>query len=258
MIKFFRKIRQKKLTENKFSKYLIYAIGEIILVVIGILIAVKINNLNESSKLRDKEKQIYVEIKNDLIQTKNDINITATKHRKIAKSTQQLLFDIENKVDYSLDIYLSFISSNWDTKIIPKTSAFENLKSTGLNILSNDSIRINLTNLYQLELKRFDDELGLNNAGDNIKKALFPYQTKYIYPDVNNSVTFSFKHADSIIVPGLKIKDYEAFIEDDELIEALLLSLYNRSRKIDLENETIIKIDNTIKEIDRELEKLEK
>ena len=47
MIKFFRKIRQKMLTENKFSKYLIYAIGEIILVVIGILIALSINTWNE-------------------------------------------------------------------------------------------------------------------------------------------------------------------------------------------------------------------
>ena len=44
MIRFFRKIRQRLLTENKFSKYLIYAIGEILLVVIGILIALNINN----------------------------------------------------------------------------------------------------------------------------------------------------------------------------------------------------------------------
>jgi hypothetical protein len=43
MIKVFRKIRQKMLTENKFGKYLLYAIGEIILVVIGILIALQIN-----------------------------------------------------------------------------------------------------------------------------------------------------------------------------------------------------------------------
>ena len=43
MIKFFRKIRQSLLTENKFSKYLIYGVGEIVLVVIGILIALSIN-----------------------------------------------------------------------------------------------------------------------------------------------------------------------------------------------------------------------
>ena len=44
MIKFFRKIRQRLLSENKFSKYLLYALGEIVLVVIGILIALRINN----------------------------------------------------------------------------------------------------------------------------------------------------------------------------------------------------------------------
>ena len=55
MIKFFRKIRQKMLTENKLSKYLLYAIGEIVLVVIGILIALQLNNLNEIDKVKDTE-----------------------------------------------------------------------------------------------------------------------------------------------------------------------------------------------------------
>ncbi|MGB3342866.1 MAG: DUF6090 family protein [Aequorivita sp.] len=56
MIKFFRKIRQKALTENKLSKYLLYAIGEIILVVIGILIALSINNWNQEKSDRKIEK----------------------------------------------------------------------------------------------------------------------------------------------------------------------------------------------------------
>jgi|TARA_R110002020_G_scaffold396281_1_gene606303 sensor domain CHASE-containing protein len=51
MIKFFRKIRQRMLSESKFSRYLLYAIGEIILVVIGILIALQINTWNEERKL---------------------------------------------------------------------------------------------------------------------------------------------------------------------------------------------------------------
>jgi len=51
MIKFFRKIRQRLLTENKFSKYLIYAIGEIILVVIGIIIALQGNNWNSINRV---------------------------------------------------------------------------------------------------------------------------------------------------------------------------------------------------------------
>ena len=66
MIKFFRKIRQKTLSDNKFSKYLLYAFGEIILVVLGILIALAINNWNnqtqEKQKLVDAYKSIVDEI----------------------------------------------------------------------------------------------------------------------------------------------------------------------------------------------------
>lgn len=65
MIKFFGKIRQKMLTENKFSKYLLYAIGEIILVVIGILIALQINTWNENRKDAIKEQQILNQLKED-------------------------------------------------------------------------------------------------------------------------------------------------------------------------------------------------
>ncbi len=55
MIKFFRHIRKQLLTENKFSKYLLYAIGEIVLVVIGILIALSINNWNKRKVNREKD-----------------------------------------------------------------------------------------------------------------------------------------------------------------------------------------------------------
>ena len=63
MIKFFRKIRQNLLMENKFSKYLVYAIGEIILVVVGILIALQVNNWNEERKLNTLEIATLNEIK---------------------------------------------------------------------------------------------------------------------------------------------------------------------------------------------------
>jgi uncharacterized membrane protein len=60
MIKFFRKIRQNLLMENKTGKYLKYAIGEIVLVVIGILIALSINNFNNSRQ----ERKIFIVIAN--------------------------------------------------------------------------------------------------------------------------------------------------------------------------------------------------
>ena len=59
MIKFFRRIRQNLLSENKFTKYLFYAFGEIVLVVIGILIALGINNMNQN-RVKDKIEQTYL------------------------------------------------------------------------------------------------------------------------------------------------------------------------------------------------------
>lgn len=66
MIKFFRKIRQKLLSEGRFSKYLIYAAGEIALVMIGILLALGINNWNENRKNKESEKIILIQINKNL------------------------------------------------------------------------------------------------------------------------------------------------------------------------------------------------
>jgi uncharacterized membrane protein YgaE (UPF0421/DUF939 family) len=53
MLRFFRQLRQRLLTQNRISKYLLYAIGEIVLVVIGILIALQVNNYSETIKERE-------------------------------------------------------------------------------------------------------------------------------------------------------------------------------------------------------------
>ena len=74
MLKFFRKIRQNLISSGKTASYLKYAIGEIILVVIGILIALQINNWNESRKLVIEEKQYYKNIKRQLNEDAGFIN----------------------------------------------------------------------------------------------------------------------------------------------------------------------------------------
>ena len=66
MLRFLRQIRQRLLTDNKFSKYLMYAVGEILLVVIGILIALQINTWNEERIERKNEVKLLKELKADL------------------------------------------------------------------------------------------------------------------------------------------------------------------------------------------------
>jgi uncharacterized membrane-anchored protein YhcB (DUF1043 family) len=96
MIKFFRKIRQKLLSENKFSKYLIYAIGEIILVVIGILIALQINNWNESRKQAKNEKEFIISLKKDLKQDKAFIEMVIEHNEPRAGAYEILNNDLQN------------------------------------------------------------------------------------------------------------------------------------------------------------------
>jgi tetratricopeptide (TPR) repeat protein len=101
MIKFFRKIRQKLLTENKFSKYLLYAIGEIVLVMVGILLALQVNNWNELRKKEEAEIQLYHKIIADLnseqavIENKiRDLNAHQNIHF-------QIYFESQGKAEYN-------------------------------------------------------------------------------------------------------------------------------------------------------------
>jgi len=101
MIKFFRKIRQKLLTENKFNKYLLYAVGEIILVVIGIVIALQINNSNELRKEKNEEALILSDLKEDLIATRLNFLETIKNQERVILRCRDLIDAIETQ-DYSI------------------------------------------------------------------------------------------------------------------------------------------------------------
>ena len=110
MIKFFRKIRQKLLTENKFSKYLLYAIGEIVLVVIGILIALQINNWNELRKANNREHSLYQNILIDLENEDVRLNSALGQYKQHSDAYYHIYYETMGKANYDstsnkLDIY---------------------------------------------------------------------------------------------------------------------------------------------------------
>lgn len=84
MISFFRKIRQSLLTQNRVTRYLVYALGEIVLVVIGILIALQINNANEDYKIKKAEKAVLLnfiqDLRDDSISFSNDLETLSRIH----------------------------------------------------------------------------------------------------------------------------------------------------------------------------------
>lgn len=94
MIKFFRKIRQKLLAEGRLSKYLIYALGEIILVVVGILIALQINNWNEEKKNILVEHKILQDILKNQVEDQETLETTMQRFWLTESNINKLLMPI--------------------------------------------------------------------------------------------------------------------------------------------------------------------
>tara|TARA_R110002051_G_scaffold309802_1_gene382620 strand:- start:558 stop:1298 length:741 start_codon:yes stop_codon:yes gene_type:complete len=141
MIKFFRSIRQKLLTENKFSKYLLYAIGEIVLVVIGILIALSINNWNEKRIETARLNSVLNIVKADLI--KDTLNILRPIKDYENKKVILLKIIEREKSKSSLDSItkLSFKKYEIFTKAISNYFLF-NMNKRGIELLKNMSNNI--------------------------------------------------------------------------------------------------------------------
>ena len=144
MIKFFRRIRQQLLTENNFSKYLLYAIGEIILVVIGILIALSINNKNEAKKTKQFEFKILKDINTSMEGNFFQLEMCIKSNQKSIKSAEIILKFLDKNLAYhdSLDVHFSK-SLEWCTPSF-QNSGYESLKSYGSNLITNDRIRKDL------------------------------------------------------------------------------------------------------------------
>ncbi|WP_445382993.1 DUF6090 family protein [Robiginitalea sp. IMCC43444] len=165
MIKFFRRIRQNLLTENKFSKYLFYAIGEIILVVIGILIALQINNSNESNKQRAKEVQFLKNLKSDLIFEESELESYIGIRESIVSSAQIVLEHFNGKPVENLHMF-NFHTFNvgiWQEFQRNNNTFLELLNSGNLTIISNDSIKNGLLNLDLIHKKIISDREHLRN-----------------------------------------------------------------------------------------------
>ena len=160
MIKFFRRIRQQLLTENKpalpagrFSKYLIYAIGEIVLVVIGILIALQINNWNEYQKQLKTEKEILKEVKVGLESDYNNIAVSIEKHLEFIRSQNIIIDWIDRNKEYNDSLIPHFKHLPWTALFFPKDAQFESLNQFGIRNISNKALGAQLTNLYDFVYK---------------------------------------------------------------------------------------------------------
>jgi hypothetical protein len=228
MIKFFRKIRQRLLIENNFSKYLIYAIGEIVLVVIGILIALQLNNLNENKKNDIFEKEILSQIQDNLKSDWLGLKKTELNFREaIASSNKILSAEESQKTEDSIKIWLGAIIQ-FD-RFQPITNAYEVLKSNGLDRISNKQLRFLLGKYYD------DEALRMIKSTNDIEVAFNDHWIPILFEE---TVEFEFKKS-------VELKDYSVLLKSSKERNILKLSRDNYSFGVN----TIKSGISTIKEI---------
>ena len=149
MIKFFRKIRQKLVSENKFSKYLLYAIGEIILVVIGILIALQINNWNEMRKEQNLELALLQEMQENLKADILDMEDNIGFHERSNESANIILSTFKNKIPENDTLYKHFGNITLAPKFLVTMTAYNSINREGMRLIKNDSLKNAIVSHYQ-------------------------------------------------------------------------------------------------------------
>lgn len=215
MIKLFRKTRQKLFSEKKFGKYLTYAIGEIILVVIGILIALYINNQNtakqEAITLNGYLNNIAENIKSDQINLKL---ITTFRDSSVIGSKYFMeMMEKDSKEQYTTYFSKYFKFNPWlDESFQSNQSGFEALKNSGyLTKIQRTDLETELYKYYSLVQKIEDEEESLNNFMEEMEYDMYKnnvvQKTKPIIRKLLNNI-----ESEKDITELQNILNYPAFI----------------------------------------------
>jgi hypothetical protein len=239
--------------KNKTGKYFKYAIGEIALVVIGILIALQINNWNQNRLKGKKEIQILksfiTQFQNDVIQLDESLKF----YDDASKSIDIIIDHLENKIPYndSLNQHF-FISTRFYGDSDLDNNVFESLKSVGVDLITSEEIRNNIVRLYE------DHDEWITNFETLYRDFLFDgsqtiFNTRF--KDFWGGNYKDLTYSDGEMIP----LDFESLQTDQEYL------YFIRTQKNHLGwliykpiKETKVKILVLLKDLNEEMERLEK
>ena len=151
MIKFFNKIRYDLMEKNKTGKYLKYAVGEIILVVIGILIALSVNNWNQEKKDRQIGEDYLLRIHRDLVQDTINFRSIITNNNKLREDIKRLLVSIYAGVDNIEQVQnmSAIFDQALDQVFAPNDNTYKGMASSGtLSLILNKELKEEIIDLY--------------------------------------------------------------------------------------------------------------
>ena len=203
MIKFFRKIRQNLLSEGKTGKYLKYAIGEIVLVVIGILIALQINNLNQERIVKEQNQIILQNLNKEFNENLVELNYTTNKLNGVIEGLETLL-DVmraqdNNMTNLEFDQLLNktFWLPSWN----PSSFVLVELKSSGA-------------------LSKFNN--------NNLKSLLFKWEREFAHMEINKAtfIQYGLEYSEYITKNG-SVRNIDALTESTKNIQKSTIAKNN-------------------------------
>ncbi len=260
MIRLFRTIRQNLLAQNRFTRYLIYAIGEIVLVVIGILIALQINNWNNEKTNRAREIKYLNGLKADFAVDLNKLAaFIEDKERK--SSSAWLLLNSLPPVTTSEMMYLDSLAWNvfrWNT-FVPSTKTIDELIGSGnLSFITNDSIKFML-----LDVAQQYQNLDVHTAHMRREYDMYLYDRSVFLKDQFTIFDFDNLVVTNTVLKKVDVSDaqlaslrqqWAVLLNDQAFLNGLKLAILNNRGMRNNCTATVSEIEKTIQFIEQEID----
>jgi len=188
MIKFFRGIRLNLVKTNKTTKYFKYAIGEIVLVVIGILIALQINNWNQNRIQLKQEHKLLVSLKADFLASKERLLETMFMQKNVIRKSSELIKMYEGKIprasNDSIKNFLVYGAQSWYRAEL-LTGAYD---AGNIDLLKNKQLTKMLAEYFSIVKSGFEDQDNSMNLLNNMQNISAPVSAHLELPKMRKRI----------------------------------------------------------------------
>jgi hypothetical protein len=239
MIKIFRPIRKTLINEGKLKSYLLYGLGEIILVVIGILIAVQLNNLNNKRIEKNEEIRIINSIKSDLEGNINEIQKAIDYNQNTIDEYRRIEKYVLNDLDYDKELDESFgYLKLWQSPYL-KATTYNSIKSKGVDLISNQLLQAKISELYDIQLADLINDYDRSEWNFN-QNVVNPFFVKHFRFNVEKSLTEASPN------------NFQELKRSDEFLNILSVLMRIRMKGIEKCEKSIISTRKLISDIESE------
>lgn len=216
---------------------LLYFVRELLLIFIGVTLSIQFSNWNDSRRLREEEHLILKGLRASLKRDLQEVNSNLQARSRAKKACETILQLSRTAVVFPDSLDATFAAAYQTRSTDNETSSYENLKSKGFDLISNDSLRLTIIALYDTKYPRIHDS-------EQIHRDLF-FNTLIQF----NSTRFNTSNP----IVAMKPMDYNKLLNDIQYRYYLNVLIFYNEFLIGLDEETIVEIKNILSRIEMEI-----